>query len=108
MGEEQIIPAESKLVEKPAEEQIIAVEQLPAVAAPEPKKRPPADVDVVSFSNSIRLTLREWLGVGAFTLLFVLFAPALWKHLQAFETGPDYRIPHDLSQDYWLYERWAA
>jgi len=108
MGEEQIIPAESKLVERFAEEQIIAVEQLPAAAATEPKKGPPAEVDVVSFSNSIRLTLREWLGVGAFTLLFVLFAPALWKHLEPFEPGSDYRIPHDLSQDYWLCERWAA
>lgn len=89
------------------QEQIIAEEQLPAVA-PEPKKLPlPGDVDVVSFSNSIRLTGREWLGVGVFALLLVLFAPALWKQVEKFDLEPDYRMPHDLSQDYWLYERYA-
>ncbi|MCX7013900.1 MAG: SGNH/GDSL hydrolase family protein [Candidatus Sumerlaeota bacterium] len=29
----------------------------------------------------------------------------LWERIERYETGPDYRIPYDLSNDYWLYER---
>ena len=31
--------------------------------------------------------------------------PALWQKVEHFETGPDYRIPYELSKDYWLYAR---
>jgi hypothetical protein len=31
--------------------------------------------------------------------------PWLWKQIERFDTGPDYRIPYKLSKDYWLYER---
>jgi hypothetical protein len=65
------------------------------------------DVDVTTFSNAVRLNGRQWLWVGLFTAL--LFAmPFLWKQLEALELEPDYRIPHDLSNDYWLYERFAG
>jgi hypothetical protein len=66
-----------------------------------------ADVDVTTFSNSVRLSGWQWLWVGLFTAL--LFAvPSLWKQLEPLELEPDYRIPHDLSNDYWLYERFAC
>jgi hypothetical protein len=68
----------------------------------------PAEFDVVTFSNGIRLTGREWLGVALFTLLVGVFAPVLWKSLERFTIEPDYRIPHDLSNDYWLYERYVG
>src|SRR5262249_47198297 len=29
----------------------------------------------------------------------------LWKKVERFQTGPDYRIPYALSKDYWLYQR---
>ena len=29
----------------------------------------------------------------------------VWKHIERFDTGPDYRIPYALSSDYWLYQR---
>lgn len=61
----------------------------------------------VEFSNGVRLTGREWLVVGLFTLLLVAFAPALGNRLEPFPTEPDYRMPHDLSNDYWLWQRWA-
>jgi hypothetical protein len=64
--------------------------------------------DGPDFSNSMRLTGGEWFIVGLFTLALVLFAPSFWKHVEKFEIEPDYRIPHDLSNDYWLYERYAC
>ncbi len=65
----------------------------------------PADL---AFSNSIRLTVRQWLGLGLFTVLFVALAPLLWKRAETFTPERDYRIEHDLGNDYWLYERYAA
>src|SRR5205823_9113702 len=70
------------------------------------KPTTPSDVDVTSFSNAMRLTGRQWLGVGLFAAL-LWFAPGLWKQYEEFESGPDYRMPHELSNDYWLYERFA-
>ena len=37
--------------------------------------------------------------------MVVLLTPRLWKKIERFDTGPDYRIPYALSKDYWLYER---
>ena len=40
--------------------------------------------------------------------LVVLLTPRLWKRVERFDTGPDYRIPYQLSKDYWLYRAAAA
>jgi hypothetical protein len=69
---------------------------------------PAAHEEPVAFSNAVRLTGRQWLGVGLVSALFVIFAPVLWKQAEPFDPGPDYRIPHDLSEDYWFYERYAG
>jgi hypothetical protein len=61
----------------------------------------------LEFSNGIRLTGREWLGLGLFAVALVVFAPVLWKQIEGFDLEPDYRMPHELSNDYWLYERVA-
>src|SRR5262249_34324445 len=71
------------------------------------KNDQPAESDVVAFSNGIRLTGRQWLGVGLFALALIILAPVLWKKVEPFDPGPDYRMPHELSNDYWLYERFA-
>jgi hypothetical protein len=63
--------------------------------------------DEPDFSNSIRLTGGQWGVVGLFTLAMVLFVPSIWKQVDGFELEPDYRIPHDLSNDYWFYNRCA-
>lgn len=63
--------------------------------------------DGPDFSNSMRLTGAEWLVVGLFTFAMVLFAPSLWSRVEKLEIEPDYRIPHDLSNDYWLYDGYA-
>jgi hypothetical protein len=66
-----------------------------------------AEVDDIAFSNAIRLTGRQWLIVGLIVLPIIVFAPRLWKQQESFHLEADYRIPHDLSNDYWLYERWS-
>jgi hypothetical protein len=66
---------------------------------------PAAEADAVAFSNGIRLTGRQWLGLGLVSVLLLVFGPALWTHTEKFALVPDYRMPHDLSNDYWLYER---
>lgn len=61
----------------------------------------------VAFSNGIRLTSREWLGVGLLSALLVICAPWLGKHAEQVFLEPDHRMPHDLSNDYWLYQRYV-
>ena len=54
----------------------------------------------------MRLTARQWLATLAILLAVIVATPAIWEQVERFDTGPDYRIPYDLSRDYWLYERW--
>jgi hypothetical protein len=83
-------------------------EQDAAGAANKPQRlHVPDEIDISTISNGIRLTVREWIGVGLVSLVFFLAAPALWRQAETFDLEPDYRIPYDLSNDYWLYERYA-
>ena len=67
-----------------------------------------ANNDQVPFSsNCVRLSPSEWLIVTIiFSAVFYL-APILWERVEKFEPAPDYRLPYDLSSDYWLYERYC-
>src|SRR5438128_1623889 len=64
--------------------------------------------DRIAFSNSVRLSGAQWLGLAAVATAFVLVAPWAWTRFETFTPEPDYRIPHELSEDYWLFERYAA
>ncbi len=55
--------------------------------------------------NAMRLSFRQCALAMGIILLAVSLTPPLWKAVERFETGPDYRIPYDLSKDYWLYKR---
>jgi len=66
------------------------------------------ELEEVEFSNAIRLTGWQWIGVGVLTTLIVLFTPTLWKQVEPCTLEPDHRIPDALGNDYWLYERYAA
>ncbi len=59
------------------------------------------------FSNMVRLSVREWAAVGLCILVFVLAAPRLWERYETFQPDLDYRMPYDLSSDYWLYDRYT-
>jgi hypothetical protein len=58
-------------------------------------------------SNAIRLNGLEWMVVGAFTLALVVGGPSLWQKVENFDPAADYRVPYELSNDYWLYDRYA-
>jgi hypothetical protein len=60
--------------------------------------------DVPLSVNEMRLGPRHWLAAVAILLGCAWGIPRLWKHVERFETGPDYRIPYQLSKDYWLYQ----
>jgi len=70
--------------------------------------QPSVAPEPIELSNGIRLTARQWLGLGLFAVVILVFAPSLWHRTEKFALEPDYRIPHDLSNDYWLYERFAG
>src|SRR5665213_346004 len=55
--------------------------------------------------NEMRLDFRQCALAIGIILLVIALTPPLWKHVERFDTGPDYRIPYDLSKDYWLYQR---
>jgi len=58
-------------------------------------------------SNCLRLSPREWfIAAIVFSAVFCL-APALWERAEKLEPGPDYRLPYELSSDYWLYKRYC-
>ncbi len=58
-------------------------------------------------SNSVRLSWKDWAGVGgALVVLFAAFPP-VWGWLEGFEPGDDYRFPYEISSDYWMYRRWC-
>ena len=67
----------------------------------------PIDDEPIAFSNSIRLSAGQWLGIGLFAVMFALVVPTLWERVEPFSLEPDYRTPHELSNDYWLYARYA-
>ncbi len=65
------------------------------------------DIDTVTTSNAVRLSGRQWLGLGALGAAVYFLLPALWTRIERFETGSDYRIPFALGNDYWLFDRWT-
>ena len=55
-------------------------------------------------TNEMRLSLKQWVMVLVIVALVAIITPWLWRHLEPFETGVDYRIPYALSNDYWLFD----
>jgi hypothetical protein len=58
-------------------------------------------------SHAVRLSGRQWFVVILVVLTGMGLAPGLWRQAERFDPGVDYRIPYDLSNDYWLYDRYA-
>jgi hypothetical protein len=56
-------------------------------------------------ANEMRLSAREWLVTLFIVVTAMLAIPRLWKSYERWTTGPDYRIPYSLSNDYWLFQR---
>ena len=64
-----------------------------------------APLEVPFGVNEVRLNGRQWLATGLIVGLVALLTPRLWPRLERFDPGPDYRLPYELSKDYWLYGR---
>jgi len=58
-------------------------------------------------SNYVRLSAREWVIVIVIVSALFWFGPMVWELAEKFEPGPDYRLPYQLSNDYWLYKRYC-
>ena len=58
-------------------------------------------------SNCVRLSPREWLIIGVVFSALLYFGPTLWERIEQFDAGPDYRLPYELSSDYWLFNRYC-
>lgn len=58
-------------------------------------------------SNCVRLSAYEWFFAGIVALTLLWFGPDAWKRIEKFQPKENYRIPYELSNDYWLYERYC-
>ncbi len=68
-------------------------------------KPPTAALAQTQLVNEMRLDFRQWSLALGIILIVTFLTPRIWKRIERFDTGPDYRIPYDLSKDYWLYQR---
>jgi len=62
-------------------------------------------------SNCVRLSGYEWFIVAVTISALFYFVPKLWEQVEKFRPGSDYRLPYNLSDDYWLFSRyrqWAC
>lgn len=58
-------------------------------------------------SNFIRLSVREWLITAGVVVVVALALPFTWRSMEDFAPSVDYRVPYDLSEDYWLYNQYC-
>lgn len=56
-------------------------------------------------ANELRLNARQWILSLGIALIVAVVTPRLWTRIERLDAGPDYRIPYELSNDYWLYGR---
>src|ERR1035437_2301409 len=47
----------------------------------------------------------QWAAALLIVAMVLLLTPWVWERCENFETGSDYRLPYQLSKDYWLYGR---
>jgi len=82
---------------------------MPRNASPNPQPGPQPVLPEIPFGvNEVRLSGRQWLAAIVVISLVVLLTPRLWQHIERVDTGPDYRVPYQLSKDYWFYGRWLG
>ena len=81
------------------------METPPAPAKPIVTAPNAAGKDVPFGVNEVRLNARQWALTVVIWGLVLLLTPWVWGRLERFDVGRDYRIPYQLSKDYWLYGR---
>ncbi|MBN1672709.1 MAG: hypothetical protein JXR37_16825 [Kiritimatiellae bacterium] len=58
-------------------------------------------------SNAVRLSCKEWLVALLLLVLLLAAIPRMWARWEAFAPDVSFRMPYELSEDYWLYARWT-
>jgi hypothetical protein len=58
-------------------------------------------------SNCVRLSGYELIFIVILVYVLFCFVPGLWQRIEKFEPAPDFRMPYELSNDYWLYDRYC-
>ena len=71
------------------------------------KSYPPGKSEVAFSSNSVRLSGYELIFVSIVASFLFYFGPGLWQWIEKFEPESDFRLPYELSSDYWLYSRYC-
>ena len=56
-------------------------------------------------ATAFRLGWREWLVVLGIVGLTSWLVPVVWPNIEKFKPDSEYRVPYELSRDYWLYEQ---
>ncbi|MDT8302232.1 MAG: hypothetical protein RQ760_12170 [Sedimentisphaerales bacterium] len=67
----------------------------------------PAEPEVTFSSNCVRLSGYELIFVIVVAAFLFCFGPWLWERVEKFEPESDFRLPYELSNDYWLYNRYC-
>lgn len=67
-----------------------------------------SEANGVFSSNAVRLSMREWCAVLVVLALAALFTGDLWRRIEPFDPTADYRMPYDLGEDYWLFDRFCS
>lgn len=68
---------------------------------------PPKKSEVAFSSNSVRLSGYELIFVIIVASFLFYFGPGFWERIEKFEPESDFRLPYELSNDYWLYNRYC-
>ena len=74
-----------------------------ARTAPPAEDEPP----FVYGPNPLRLRGKDWAAAGVLLVVISTAICLAWPALEEFDPEPDYRIPYDLSSDFWMYSRWC-
>jgi hypothetical protein len=76
-----------------------------STSAPQTNESSAAAKEVPFGVNEIRLDARQWAAALLIVAMMLALTPWIWGRAERFETGPNYRLPYQLSKDYWLYGR---
>ncbi len=65
------------------------------------------NTEILFSSNGVRLNIRQWIFVISFCVIAIITLPSIWKIIEKFSPGDDYRLPYQLGSDYWFYQRYS-
>jgi hypothetical protein len=73
-----------------------------------PEKKPEISREQALYGSvEMPLSAPQWICVAAVVLVVLAGLPLVGGLSETFKPGPDYRVPYDMSNDYWLFERYS-